>query len=259
MQSGRLLSDPNRWKFPGDTFFIASRKDMEEMFNCNGHETFPKDELKKALDNTVKIANACEFDLKLDTHYLPSINVPIEDVQFKNWHDKKGGNINENYLRYLCIKELKQKGLTDKVYKDRLDHELKVINEMGFTDYFLIYYDIVDYCKKEKIPYGVGRGCHLPDNIVQLADGTKKVIQDVKSGDIVVGHEEVPNEVLFTYEYDCDEEVVEVEMANNKSLSMTKDHKVYAIKKEDFDKGIREPSWYAIDELDEGDYIAELD
>ena len=40
---------------------------------------------------------------------------------------------------------------------------------------------------------------------------------------------------------------------------MTKDHKIYAIKKEDWDKGMREPQWYAMDELNEGDYIAELD
>lgn len=259
MQSGRLLSDPNRWKFPGDTFFIASRKDMEEMFNCNGHETFPKDELKKALDNTVKIANACSFDLKLDTHYLPNINIPIDDIKFKTWHDKKGGNINENYLRYLCIKELKQKGLTDKVYKDRLEHELKVINEMGFNDYFLIYYDIMDYCRKAKIPYGPGRGCAIENEIVQLADGTKKYIQDVKYGDIIKGHTEEENKVLLTYEYDCDEEVVTLSMENNKSFTMTKDHKVYAIKKEDFEKGIRQPQWYSMDELNEGDFMAELD
>lgn len=40
---------------------------------------------------------------------------------------------------------------------------------------------------------------------------------------------------------------------------MTNDHKIYAIKKEDFEKGIREPKWYTMDELNEGDFIAELD
>lgn len=259
MQSGRLLSDPNRWKFPGDTFFIASRKEMEEMFNCNGHETFPKDELKKALDNTVKIANSCNFDLKLDTHYLPNINIPIDDLKFKAWHEKKGGNINENYLRYLCIKELKRKGLTEKVYKDRLEHELKVINEMGFNDYFLIYFDIMDFCRKSNIPYGPGRGCFVPDSIVQLADGTKKYIQDIQLNDVVIGHSGVPNRVLLTYEYDCNEEIVDFKTGNNKKINCTKDHKIFAIKKEDFEKGVREPKWYKADDLTEGDYIAELD
>ena len=43
------------------------------------------------------------------------------------------------------------------------------------------------------------------------------------------------------------------------NLKLTKDHKVYAIKKEDFENGIRKPKWYKIDELNENDYIAELE
>lgn len=259
MQSGKTLSDPNRWRFPGDTFFIASRKEMEEMFDCNGHETFPKDELKKALDNSVKIALSCDFELKLDTHYLPNINIPIDDTRFKKWHDKKGGNINKNYLKYLCIKELKNKGLTSKEYRDRLEHELEVIDSMGFNDYFLIYYDIMDFCRNNNIPVGPGRGCFLPNNIVQLANGTKKYIQDIQVNDVVIGHDETPNKVLLTYEYDCDEEIIDFKTENNKKINCTQDHKIFAIKEKDFNNGIREPKWYKADELTEGDYIVELD
>ena len=46
---------------------------------------------------------------------------------------------------------------------------------------------------------------------------------------------------------------------NGKRINCTNDHKIYAIKKEDWEKGIRIPNWYAADELDEGDLIAELD
>lgn len=259
MQSGKELSDPNRWKFPGDTFFIASRSEMEQLFNENGHDIFPKDELKKALDNSVKIAKQCTFDLNFNTHYLPNINVPIDDKTFYNWHNSKGGDINKNYLKYLCIKRLKEKGLTSNEYKDRLEHELNVIDSMGFNDYFLIYYDIMKYCQEEKIAVGPGRGCFLPNNIVQLADGTKKYIQDIQLNDIVIGHDEVPNKVLLTYEYDCDEEIIDFETENNKKINCTQDHKIFAIKEQDFNNGIREPKWYKADELTEGDYIVELD
>jgi DNA polymerase-3 subunit alpha len=153
VQSQKTISDPNRWKFVGDTYFVASRKEVEEMFDCNGHEVFPKDELEKALDNTVKIAMTCEFELETDKHYLPNISIPIDDQKFLNWHKKSGKtDINANYLRYLCILGLKKKGLTDQIYKDRLDYELEVINNMGFNDYFLIYYDIMDFCRKEQVP-----------------------------------------------------------------------------------------------------------
>jgi DNA polymerase-3 subunit alpha len=260
MQSQKLLSDPNRWRFPGDTYFVASRKDMEEMFDCNGHEVFPKDELEKALDNTVKIAQACTFELETDKHYLPNISIPIDDEKFITWHKKTGkSDINANYLRYLCITGLKSKGLTDKVYRERLDYELNVINDMGFNDYFLIYYDIMEFCRKANIPYGPGRGCFIEDSPVKLVDGTTKLIQNVLTGDIVVGHDEKPHKVVTTFEYDCNEEIVSLKTKNNKSITSTKDHKVYAIKKDDFEKGIREPQWYAADDLNPGDYIAELD
>ncbi len=260
MQSGKSLSDPDRWRFPGDTYFVASRKDMEEMFDCNGHEIFPKDELKKALDNTVKIANSCEFDLETDKHYLPNINIPIDDQQFLNWYKKNNKtDLNGSYLRYLCIKGLKEKGLTDKVYRDRLDYELDVISSMGFNDYFLIYYDIMEFCREAHVPYGPGRGCATPDNVVELADGTIKLVTEVLQGDIVRGHDEQPHKVLWTYEYDCDERVTTLTVEGNKSFTMTNDHKIYAIKKEDWDKGVRKPNWYAMDDLEPDDYIAELD
>lgn len=264
MQSGKLLSDPNRWKFPGNTFYIASRKQMEEMFNSNGHEVLPKDAIKESLDNTIRLANSCEFDLETDKHYLPNINIPIDNEEFINWHKQKYGGINnekinDDYLRYLCIKGLKSKNLTDKEYKDRLDYELRVIGEMGFNDYFLIYYDIIKYCSDSSIPVGPGRGCFSPDNIVSIEDTVKK-IQDFKGGEIVKGHDEKEHKTLWTYEYDCDEEVINLETEDNKSIKgCTKDHEIYAIKKENWDKGIRTPQWYKADDLDEGDMIAALD
>jgi len=264
LQTGKLLSDPDRWSFPGDTFFICSRKEMEELFNHNGHEILPKDAIKEACDNTVKLANSCNFELESGVHYLPKINIPLECEKFVNWHkSKNNGEINQDtlsadYLRYLCIISLKAKGLTGKQYQDRLDYELKVINDMGFNDYFLIYYDIMKFCREESIPYGVGRGCFSPDNIVITKD-SKKLIKDVKPGDIVRGHDEKEHEVLFTYEYDCDEEIVNIKVENNKNIKCTKDHKMYAIKQEDWEKGIRTPKWYPADELNEGDMIAELE
>ena len=260
IQTRKSLSDPDRWRFPGDTYFVASRKEMEEMFDCNGHEIFPKDELKKALDNTVKIANSCNFELELGKHYLPHINIPMDDQQFLNWAKKNNKkDLNSSYLRYLCIKGLKEKGLTGKEYRERLDYELKIINDMGFNDYFLIYEDIARFCNDNDIPIGCGRGCFEKNSKVTLANGEIKLIQDVLLGDIVKGHDEKPHKVITTFEYDCDEEITKLDIENNKRLSLTNDHKIYAIKKEDWNKGIREPQWYMADELDEGDYIAELD
>lgn len=257
MQTQKKLKDPH-WKFTGDTYYIATRKEMEEMFEHPMHADFPKDELCRALDNTVIIADMCNFDLEVGKIYLPKVQIPIEDKEFFKFHEKKGGNINQNYLRYLSIKSLKSKGLTSKEYRDRLDMELDVINSMGFTDYFLIYEDICRYCREADIPVGPGRGCFVPDSKVQLANGEIKEIKDIENGDIIIGHDEKPNKVLFTYEYDCNEKITELEIGDKK-ISCTNDHKIYAIKEKDFNNGIREPKWYSASELVEGDYICELD
>ena len=260
LQTGKLITDPNRWRFPGDTFFIASRNDMEEMFNENGHEAIPKDIVKISLDNTIKVVQSCNFELETNKHYLPNISIPIDNEEFINWHNKKGdSNINKDYLRYLCIKGLKKKGLSDKIYKDRLDYELNVIDNMGFNDYFLIYYDIMNFCNQSKIPYGPGRGCFEKNSMVKLFNGDTKLIQNVLFGDIVIGHDEKPHKVINKFEYDCNEKIVNLNVEGNKNLNCTKDHKIYAIKKLDYLNGLREPQWIPSEQLEPGDYIAEIE
>ena len=60
----------------------------------------------------------------------------------------------ETFLRHLCQEGLKAKGKTSKEYLDRLNYELKVINDMGFPDYFLIVWDIMKFCHDNDIPVG---------------------------------------------------------------------------------------------------------
>lgn len=159
MQTQKKLSDPNRWKFTGDTYFVASRKEMEEMFEHPMHKDFPKDKLKEALDNTVIIADMCNFELEVGKVYLPEVQIPIDDEEFIEYNNKIGGNVNQNYMRYLCEKRMKELDLYDKQeYRDRLEMEIKVIDSMNFTDYFIIYQDICRYCREANIPVGPGRG-----------------------------------------------------------------------------------------------------
>lgn len=261
MQTQKKFNDPNRWRFTGDTYFIMNGQDMREAFTWGEHNKFPKDMLEIAIKNTCKIADDCNFELETGKVYLPKINIDLsKEEAFMRFHEKRKGDLNNDYLRYLCIKGLKEKGLTSQKYKDRLNMELKTIEEMGFCDYFLIYYDICRYCREEgNIAYSYGRGCFEKDSEIYLADGTKKKIQDIKESDVVISHDEKEHEVLTTFEYDCDEKLLDIKTESNKNLKLTKDHKVYGIKKEDFDKGVREPQWYPADELNEGDYLCELD
>jgi len=136
MQTGKTLDDPNRMRFESDEFYLKSREEMEEALG----------EYPEALDNTVKIAARCHVDLTPPPLSLPECKVPP-------------GHTLETYLRELC-----QQGLVERCgekapeLQERLDYELGIINKMGFPGYFLIVWDMVNFCRTNGILVGPGRG-----------------------------------------------------------------------------------------------------
>lgn len=310
LQSSSLISDPNRWYFPGNSYYVMNREEITDYFkrkyqyklikkrntkknassefrfeyvhNYDGDKfTNPDKTIKdfveiveegefdysdldqniiaQAIAETENVAQKCNFEIELGNHYLPKINIPTDNEHFNKWRNKlsKENKINEDYLRYLCIKGLKKLGLTTKEYRDRLEYELGIINSMDFPDYFLIYYDIAKFCADENIPIGPGRGCFTPTSIVNTQDGDK-YISDVQIGDVVCSEDEQSHEVVNVMSYDADENVVSFNVEDKTIDGATLDHKIYAIKKADYDKGVRNPQWYPAFELDVGDYIAEV-
>lgn len=236
-----------------------SRDEILQSFKRNGHEVLDQKIVELAVDTTVDVANQCNIEMELGKHYLPKIESPKDNKEFTQWANQKpDGLSSENYLRYLCIKGLKDRNKTSKEYRERLDYELGIINQMGFPDYFLIMADIMEFCRNNNVPYGPARGCFTENNEVVLSNGKNKKINEVNLGDIIVGHDEKEHEVINTLEYECDEEITQLEI-DNKIIECTNDHEIYAIKKEDWDKGIRKPKWYKANELNEKDYIAEIE
>lgn len=273
LQSKDVLSNPNRWKFTGDTFYVMSYEEIKQAFKQNGHETLDQDYILEAIHNTIDVVNKCNVTFNFGVHYLPKIEPPKEDKKYQNKIKKKQEedssfkSTDASYLKYLCLEGLKRK-VPDikinkqkrKIYLDRLNYELNVIEQMDFPSYFLIVADYINYADKiENMGVGPGRGCFTNNNEVKLFNGDLVNITKVNINDIVIGYDEEPHKVIDLHEYDCDEEILKINTENNKELELTKDHKIYAIKKDDFKKGIREPKWYKADELNEGDYIAELE
>ncbi|MFQ6112720.1 MAG: DNA polymerase III subunit alpha, partial [bacterium] len=111
----------------------------------------------EAIQNTQRIAEVCNFQFSLGKPIFPVMEVPT-------------GETSQSYLYQLCFEGARERyqPLTQKVI-DRLNYELGVINKLGFTDYFLIVKDIVDYCRRESIPC-VGRGS-AADSIVSYVLG----------------------------------------------------------------------------------------
>lgn len=136
IQTGAVLSDPDRMKFPNDQFYLRSYQEMYDRFH----------EIPEALTNTLRIAERCNCELALGTPRLPDYAVP-------------GGFTKASYLRHLCEENLPQRYReTTTEIIERLDYELRVIEQMGFPGYFLIVYDFVRYAKQAGIMVGPGRG-----------------------------------------------------------------------------------------------------
>jgi len=139
IQTGKLLEDSERMKFPSNEFYLKSYDEMAELFPY----------CLEALDNTAKIAEMCSFDFDFDTLHLPA----FESKGEVEHHDSVAE------LRALCEKGLSER-YPDKsdIHIERLDFELNTIETMGYADYFLITWDFIRYAKDNNIMVGPGRG-----------------------------------------------------------------------------------------------------
>lgn len=133
IQTGALLTDPNRMRMNDDSYYLRSPQEMQALF---GH-------IPGALNNTIEIAERCNVDLSNKGYHLPRFDVPA-------------GFTAETYLRELCEAGLQRKygkRIQDPRVRERLDYELGVIHNMGFDAYFLIVWDLCMYAFKEGIWY----------------------------------------------------------------------------------------------------------
>ncbi len=137
IQMGKTVDDPNRMRFESKELYLKSEEEMRALFP----------DLPEAADNTVKIAERCNFDFEFGHYHLPRFKLP------------EGETDAFAYLRRLCYDGLAQRypGY-GKELTDRLDYELGVIRQMGFVDYFLIVWDFIAFAKGQGIPVGPGRG-----------------------------------------------------------------------------------------------------
>lgn len=145
IQTGKILSDKDRMRFPSDEFYFKSPEEMGELFS----------DIPEAIINTKEISDQCNLELKFEEKHIPKIDVP-------------SGETLDSYLEKLSREGLKRrlkllegsKDFKDKeeIYWKRLSEELKVIKSMGYSGYFLIVWDFINYAKSKRIPVGPGRG-----------------------------------------------------------------------------------------------------
>ena len=158
IQTAKTIQEENRMRYPSDQFYLKSPEEMWREFAY----------IKEALENTVKIADQCNFDYEFHKSKLPKF--PLEEgidpfeylketcykglaSRYEVFSETEGENFSLER-----IYEIAEESKKAKEYVERLDYELQVINQMGYIDYFLIVWDFIRFAVENSIPTGPGRG-----------------------------------------------------------------------------------------------------
>ncbi len=140
INTGKTLNDPNREKPFSDEQYFKSSDEMQKLFNGF-------DEL---IDNTNEVAKKCNVSLHTKGYFLPEYPVPKE-------HDFDSFLVDLSTKRLSSLIDKFEKA-KQKIYLQRLEYELNQIKKMGFSSYFLIVYDFIQWSKDNDVPVGPGRG-----------------------------------------------------------------------------------------------------
>jgi DNA polymerase-3 subunit alpha len=147
IHDGRTLDDPRRPRNYTEQQYLRTPEEMQELFS----------DLPEALENSVEIAKRCNLELTLGKNYLPDFPIPagMTVEEFFAEESRKGLEWRLDRLFDRHAPDFAEKR---KVYDERLQIELDVINSMGFPGYFLIVADFIQWAKDNDIPVGPGRG-----------------------------------------------------------------------------------------------------
>ncbi len=148
IQTGKTMSDPNRMRFEHPVFYLKSREEMMTLFG----------EVEEALDRTWDIAQRCQVKLEKVAEPFPKFPIPeghSTDSYFE-YVARQGFEKRRMRLEALAEKGQLKHDLAE--YAERLDREVKMIQQMKFSGYFLIVWDFIRFAKQKGIPVGPGRG-----------------------------------------------------------------------------------------------------
>lgn len=137
VQTRKLIADEKRMKMVDNPdFYLKSTEEMQDLFS----------DYPEAVSNTVKLAEMCDLEIPTGKIIFPEFPLPK-------------GETAESWLKKQTYEGLKIKlGKKTKELEERIEYELKIINDKGYAAYFLITQDFVTWAKKQGIGVGPGRG-----------------------------------------------------------------------------------------------------
>jgi DNA polymerase-3 subunit alpha len=148
IQTGKTMSDPARMHWDHPDFYLKSRAEMLQLFG----------ELEDAVDRTWQIAERCQVKLEKIKEPFPRFDVPAghsTDTYFE-FVARQGFEKRRPRLEALRAQGRLKHDLAE--YTERLDREIRMIQQMKFSGYFLIVWDFIRFAKSASIPVGPGRG-----------------------------------------------------------------------------------------------------
>jgi DNA polymerase-3 subunit alpha len=158
IQTGKTVDDADRMRYPEGQFYLRSPEEMYEMFS----------HVPEALENTLKVAEKCNFDYEFHVSKLPKFPLPEGVDPYDYLRETCYTGLIERYEVFTTLtgKDLNISEIEDiasgdpdaKELVDRLEFELNIIKNMGYVDYFLIVWDFIRYANEHGIPTGPGRG-----------------------------------------------------------------------------------------------------
>ena len=223
IQMQKKWADSDRFKFSIDTLFLRSEAEMKEAFKAQG--VLSKGQYLSAIANTIEVAEkCCNFEIKKRDIWLPSVR-GIKDVD------------EPEFLRQLCDQGYRKRFETskwDSKHQSRMEEEFALIKKKGFIRYFLLVWDLINWCKDNNIIVGPGRGCFLPETQIYLPFDSKigyvaKSIKDISVGDEIISHNGEIGIVENKFEYEIEEDICDVYIEDVK-ISCTKDHRFFSDK-----------------------------
>jgi len=138
VQTGSAMDDPKRFRFEGSEHYMKTSAEMRALFS----------ELPEACDNTLWVAERADVTIELGKPKLPAFPLP------------EGFSSSDEYLRLLSFQQAEARygAPVPANVVERLDFELGVIASMGFSDYFLVCWDLIRHAREQRIRVGPGRG-----------------------------------------------------------------------------------------------------
>mmetsp|Transcript_22468 Transcript_22468/g.10801 ORF Transcript_22468/g.10801 Transcript_22468/m.10801 type:complete len:1124 (+) Transcript_22468:87-3458(+) len=144
IQTSKRVQDTNRLKFNTNQLYFKSKEEMAVYF-----ANYPD-----AIENSVKIAERCNFEFDFNTYYFPK----FEAENKKSIEPLFKKRVTDGFKKVFQQISTKNPNADIDIYQKRLDYEISVIIDMSFCGYFLIVADFIRYAKENKIPVGPGRG-----------------------------------------------------------------------------------------------------